>query len=301
MLSLVCLGAVAALALVLPRRLPTLAVSTLMVVVLLHPPGRLGWPPDGWVMVACDVGQGDGLVLNAGHGAAVVVDTGPDPVAMARCLKALDIRRVPLVVLTHFHSDHVDGLSAVLGHYPVSELEVSPYDQPSGRYRTVMAMARANDVPISVAVPGERRRLGSLAWVVLGPPPATDHGVGDSGSAPNNASVVLLLHVGGVRILLAGDAEPQEEDAIMAAHPNLRVDVLKQPHHGSAGLDPAFLAATHAAVSLISVGADNPYGHPAPRTLGWLRDLHIATYRTDLDGDVAVVHDAGGAAIVTQK
>ena len=66
-------------------------------------------------MVACDVGQGDGLVLNTGapH-SAVVVDAGPDPRPMDRCLDGLGVHGVPLVVLTHFHADHVDGLPGVL-------------------------------------------------------------------------------------------------------------------------------------------------------------------------------------------
>ena len=298
-LGVVCLGVIAVIPLVLPRRLPCLAVVGLLLLVLFHPLSRLGWPPSGWVMVMCDVGQGDGLVLNAGAGVAVVVDTGPDPVKMSRCLNALGVRQIPLVVLTHFHSDHVDGLSAALGGWRVGEIETSPFDEPTDRYQTVTALARADDVPMTVAVPGERRRVGKLSWRVLGPPPATAHGVGDGGSGPNNASVIMLLRVAGIRILLAGDAEPEEEDAIMATGADLRVDVLKEPHHGSAAQDPAFLAATHAAVSMISVGADNPYGHPAPQTLTWLHQLGMAVYRTDQDGEIAVVVQHGGISIVT--
>lgn len=69
-----------------------------------------GWPPPGWRAVVCDVGQGDGLVLAAGDGTALVVDTGPEPQAIDRCLTDLGVRRIPLLVLTHFHADHVDGL-----------------------------------------------------------------------------------------------------------------------------------------------------------------------------------------------
>ena len=99
----------------------------------------------------------------------------------------------------------------------------------------------------------------------------------------------MLVHVAGVRILLAGDAEPEEEDAILADRcgPASRRAQGAAPRLG--GLDPEFLAATHAAVSLISVGADNPYGHPAPQTLAWLARLGMAVYRTDQDGDIAVV------------
>ena len=77
---------------------------------MLTGPVQPGWPPRDWKLVACSVGQGDGLVLRAGPGQAVVVDVGPDPTAIRRCLSALRIRAVPIVVLTHFHADHVDGL-----------------------------------------------------------------------------------------------------------------------------------------------------------------------------------------------
>ena len=110
-----------------------------------------------------------------------------------------------------------------------------------------------------------------------------------------------MLRVAGVRILLAGDAEPEEEDAILATGRALRVDVIEEPHHGSAGVDPAFLAATHAAVSLISVGAGNPYGHPAPETVARLAGLGMKVYRTDRDGDIALVPLQAGLDVVTER
>ena len=74
-----------------------------------------GWPPDGWVLVACDVGQGDALVLAGAPGTAVVVDAGPDPPAIDRCLRRLGVDRVPIVLLTHLHADHVEGLPGCCG------------------------------------------------------------------------------------------------------------------------------------------------------------------------------------------
>ncbi len=302
-LSLMCLSLAFLAPAILSHRLSCLAVTAALLVALVHPPGRFGWPPDGWVMVMCDVGQGDALVLNTGDGGAVVVDTGPDPALLADCLDHLDIHDVPLVVLTHFHTDHVNGLPAVLSGRAVGEIETSPYDVPWDRYRAVSSWAHAAGVPLTVAVAGERRRVGQLRWRVLGPTAATSAGDGstDDGSGPNNASVIMLVRVAGIRILLAGEAEPEEEDAIMAAGSDLRADVLKQPHHGSAAQDPRFLAATQAAVSLIPVGADNPYGHPAPQTLSWLHQLGMRVYRTDRDGDIALVVRAGQLSVVTVK
>jgi competence protein ComEC len=217
-------------------------------------------------------------------------------------LSGLDVQRIPLVVLTHFHADHVDGLPAVLAFAPVGEIETSPYDVPSDRYRSVLADAGAADVAVTTAITGERRRVGQLTWRVVGPPSATADGAGlDEGSGPNNASIVMRVRVAGITILLAGDAETEEDDALLAAGANLHADVLKEPHHGSSALDPRFLAATSAAVSLISVGAGNPYGHPAPQTLDWLRRLGMTTYRTDQDGDIAVVVNDGALSIVTAR
>ena len=73
-----------------------------------------GWPPPGWTFAMCDVGQGDATVLAAGDGTAVVVDAGPDPELADRCLRDLGVTRVPLLLLTHFHADHVAGLPGVL-------------------------------------------------------------------------------------------------------------------------------------------------------------------------------------------
>ncbi len=304
-LSLICLSLIVLTPAILSRPWPCLAVVAVLVVTLLHPPGRIGWPPHGWVMVMCDIGQGDGLVLNAGSGVAVVVDTGPDPALMSECLDRLGVQEIALVVLTHFHADHVDGLSAVLAEHDVREIEASPYDVPSDRYAAVTAEAAVAGVPVTVAAVGERRRVGQLAWQVLGPPATTSGATSgggestDEGSGPNNASVIMLVRVAGIRILLAGDAEPEEEDAIMASGTDLRVDVLKEAHHGSAAQDPRFLAATGAAVALISVGADNPYGHPAPQTLSWLDRLGMRIYRTDQDGDIAIVAERGQLRVVT--
>jgi competence protein ComEC len=303
-LAVLCVAQIAALQVVLKRRYASVAVAMLLVVAVLRPLGRLGWPPPGRLLVACDVGQGDGLVLNAGSGEAVVVDTGPDPRLMDRCLDRLGASDLPLVVLTHFHADHVDGLPGVLQGRRVNEIETSPLPDPPDRAATVAAEAAAASVHVSVAVPGEQRTIGQLHWRVLGPLHVPTAQPGDSsgdGSAPNNASVVMLVQIHGFRLLLSGDAEPEEEADILATGVHLGVDVFKVAHHGSANQDPAFVYATSAPLAVISVGADNDYGHPASQTLGLLAQLGAQVYRTDQDGDVAVVSRAGQLAVVTAK
>ena len=117
-------------------------------------------------------------------------------------------------------------------------------------------------------------------------------GPGD-GSTANNASVVLLAEVRGVRLLLCGDIEPEGQAALARSLPGLRVDVLKVPHHGSRYQDLDLLASLGARLALVSVGADNDYGHPAEPTRAALAGAGARVLRTDLDGDRVVVERGG--------
>ncbi|MGK5732707.1 ComEC/Rec2 family competence protein [Streptomyces sp. URMC 124] len=258
-----------------------------------------GWPPPGWRLAACDVGQGDALVLAAGEGSAVVVDAGPEPRAVDRCLRALGVDRVPLVLLSHFHADHVDGLPGVLRGRAVGAVETTSLAEPPGRAAFVRREAGRAHVPVTTARPGERGRLGELEWEVLWPPPAGTSAVAEEG--PNDASLALLVRSGGLTALLLGDLEPPAQQALAEAHPALpAVDVLKVAHHGSAYQDPQLMHRLRPRLAVVSAGAGNPYGHPSPRTLGALREQGAAVVRTDTDGPVAVTGGGREIAAVTK-
>lgn len=300
------IGALAALCLafclIAPRALAAVRTSLLCVALIavwvLHP-FTPGWPPSGWVMVACDVGQGDALVLNAGDGSVVVVDTGPEPRLVDRCLDRLDVERVALVVLTHLHADHSDGLAGVLDGRSVGQVEIGPVVPDGAQYAEVRRTAAADAVPVVAAAYATSRHVGALAWDVLGPAPgvaSTD----ESGTAQNNSSIVLLVHTNGIRLLLTGDVEPEAQAALLPWGQLLHADVLKVPHHGSRFQDPRFLEAVGARVALISVGADNDYGHPSVDTVEILEDNGARVMRTDRDGDVALVVRDGQLSVTTQ-
>ena len=289
-LSVACAVVSLLLGAVLARRAGTLALGSVMVVVLLVPMPTPGWPPRGWVLVACDVGQGDGLVLNAGPGTALVVDTGPDAAAMDRCLRRLHVRRIPLLALTHFHADHVDGLVGAVRGREVDTIEVTPLADPLSGAHDVYGVAASAGVPVRVAAYGETGQLGPLRWQVIAPshpPPPT------SESPPNDASLVLLVQTRGIRILLMGDEEDGSQAQLLRDTGGVRADVLKVAHHGSARQDPDLVRATGARLAVISVGVDNDYGHPAPSLLALLHDARMRIARTDREGDVAVVVDGG--------
>jgi competence protein ComEC len=290
---LAALCAVIALVLgdLLARRGLVLGLSAVLAVVMLVPLPTPGWPPAGWVLVACDIGQGDGLVLNLGRGSAVVVDTGPDPGLMDACLDRLGVRVVPVVVITHFHADHVDGLAGVLSGRRVGRIETSPVPDPAAGARLVRSEARRTGVPVRVVAYGETMTVGPVRWQVLGPVRTEYAG---SESAPNDASVVLLVEVRGARLLLMGDEERPSQADLRRTTTDLHADVLKVAHHGSSKQDADLVEALGARLAVISVGVDNDYGHPAPSTLRLLARAGMQVRRTDVDGDVAVVVDDDG-------
>ena len=267
-----------------PRRLVLLAVAAVSVLVaFVAGPGR--WPPPGWVMVACDIGQGDALVVNLGDGAGLVVDAGPDPALVDRCLDRLGIEQVPLLVLTHFHADHVAGLAGVLDGRTVGSVLVSPLRDPPEQVARVAETV--GGMTVTDAVPGQSGQWGPASWRVLWP----GEPVAGDGSAANNASVVLLVEVSGVRLLLTGDIEPEAQQALVQGGGLPRVDVVKVPHHGSQYQDATFLSAVGGSVAVVSAGEGNPYGHPSPELLSMLADAGLLVARTDLEGSVAVVVD----------
>jgi competence protein ComEC len=170
---------------------------------------------------------------------------------------------------------------------------------PPGGVREVTDLARGvglTPVPTPYAA---TRRVGAVTLQAVWPlPDSTTRGPGD-GSTANEASVVLVAEVRGVRLLLTGDIEPEGQAALARALPGLRVDVLKVPHHGSRYQDEGWLLSLGARVAVVSVGVDNDYGHPAATALDPLAEAGTRVLRTDRDGDVAVVTDGDDLSTVT--
>ncbi|SHI82570.1 competence protein ComEC [Nocardiopsis flavescens] len=242
-----------------------------------------GWPPRDWAVAACDVGQGSAFVLSVAPGSAVVADAGQHPEAVDACLERLGVREVPLLVLSHDHADHVDGVPGVLRHRRVDRALVPPgFDAaPVGGLLAGAGVERLG------AERGAALRVGPWTLRVLWPPP------GYRGSV-NDGSVVVRADSPHLSVLLPGDVEEEAQRGMLALGEPLAAAVLAVPHHGSAAQVPEFLEATGARIALTSVGADNPYGHPAPFTQSVLRRMGALDLRTDLAGDIAVVGSGEG-------
>ncbi len=293
--------AAAMLLLVLVGRSPrrrALMLALLLGLALVLVPTRLvppGWPPPGWTAVACDVGQGDAVVLATGRpGWVVLVDAGPADGPIDSCLRRLGVQGIALVVISHLHADHVGGLAGALRGRAVSAVAVGPVRVPEWALRQVAGQAAEARAPVVALAAGATLRWTALTLDVIGPPHPAAFVDADDGTQVNDGSVVLRATTPAGTILLPGDAELAEQADLLGSHADLHADVLKMPHHGSRYSVPAFLDAVAPRAVLVSVGAGNDYGHPNVALLARLAATGAAVRRTDESGDVAVVAEEAG-------
>lgn len=287
------------------RRFRVLVGVVLLGVLLVVIPVRMiapGWPPAGWAMVACDVGQGDAIVLATGEaGRAVVVDTGPEVAPLEACLDRLDVSRVPLVVLSHLHADHIGGLKAVLADRAVGAVGVSRARVPGWAWKEVEGEAQDAGVPVVQLAAGQRLAWSGLVIEVLAPDDEEVMPAAESdGTEINNASLVLRAVTPAGRVLLSGDVELAAQARLLDERLDLSADVLKVPHHGSRYTSPELFAAVRPRIAVVSVGAMNRYGHPSPLTLRMLGRMGVLVVRTDTAGDTAIVPSETGPRAVTR-
>ncbi|RNE58526.1 MBL fold metallo-hydrolase [Cryobacterium tepidiphilum] len=243
--------------------------------------------PNDWQIAACDIGQGDAVLVRDGD-AHALVDVGPDPALLTTCLATLGITHIDLLVLTHYDLDHVGGVEAVIGKVGLV-LVGPPENAQDERLHTRLAAAGAT---VREAGAGDSGTLGGLRWRVLWPrrdavPVITG----------NPASVTVTFEGRGIRSIFLGDLGEDAQQAMMAAASPSPVDVVKVAHHGSADQSAALYRRLQATVGLISVGVDNGYGHPTRSLLGMLRASGTRALRTDQCGMILVAPGGEGGAL----
>ena len=264
-----------------------------------------------------DVGQGDSILITSPSGQRVLVDGGPSPEKV--CLElgeALPFweHSIDLVVLTHAHDDHVTGLVEVLrrydveqvlysAYYPIERASDSDYDsEVSPAYAEFCDVVTERSIDCMAAQVGQTIDLGGGAAIeVLNPPDGFLEGT-DS-DADNNA-VVLRVAMGDVSFLLTSDLYWDGELYLVAGRAELESTVLKASHHGSSSSTyPAFLATVDPQVAVVSVGADNRFGHPAQdvmqRLVDWVGDGNI--YLTSERGSITFTTDGERLWVETER
>jgi competence protein ComEC len=260
--------------------------TAVVVVVILSLTWLQRWPSGEWQIANCDVGQGDSMVINLSHHSAIVIDVGPDPVAEDKCLRNLGITDIPLLILSHFHADHVGGLSGLLRSRDVDQVWISNNLQPI--MESTKSLSMLSKSKILTVQKGLIAQIAGIKFEVLWPENTTRTfaSLPGDGSEINNSSIAMLVTTADWNMFTAGDLELPAQNAILGAV--REVDIYKVCHHGSRYQDRNLMSALSAQVAVISVGAKNTYGHPAPETIAFLTTLGTQVVRTDTDGAVAI-------------
>jgi len=265
-------------------------------------------------ITAIDVGQADSLLINTPSGHAIMVDaggrlergSGSDSTAervgettVVPFLLRSGVHHLDAVILSHPHGDHVGGLPPVLRDLSVDEFGDSGQRYAGAAYADAVATAQAQGVPLLYPRAGAMWRTDDgVTLTFIGPSLPFITGTRND---INNNSVAFILQYRGFRMLFTGDAGAEAEHRFLHAGIDLRADVLKVGHHGSAySSTPAFIAAVHPRYAIISVGRHNLFGHPAVQTIQTLQTHGVQVFRTDTHGAIVVSTDGTELAIRSQ-
>ncbi|MCX8037968.1 MAG: MBL fold metallo-hydrolase, partial [Candidatus Sumerlaeia bacterium] len=236
-----------------------------------------------------DVGQGDCCVVELPGGTTVLVDAGDYSVRAGErivvpFLESRGIDYLDAVVVTHPDADHIGGLPAVFDDLTVAWLLEGPATNPTFTYQRLTDAVRLECARQDQVFAGDRIELPSGAQIsFLHPPRNTVY------SERNNLSLVLKIEAGVFRILIAGDIEAQAERDLLDSGADLACDILKVAHHGAAtATSQAWIDRAQPRIAVISCGAGNPFGHPAPEVLERLTSAGVTVLRTDRDGAISV-------------
>ncbi len=272
------------------------------------------WPPRApsheLRITAIDVGQADALLVQTPHGHAYLVDAGgrlergpglggasaAEDIGsriVAPFLIRAGIHHLDAVLLSHPHGDHAGGLGPVLRMLGANGFADSGQSYPGHAYHDALDVAREEHIPMLEPRGGDVWHTDDgVTFRFYGP---TLPYITGSRSDINSNSLVFRLEYGRFRMLFMGDAGRETEERLLGDGDDLRAEVLKVGHHGSAyGTTREFLRAVSPRDAIVSVGRNNLFGHPAPSTLDSLRADGVTIHRTDRDGAVTVESDGDG-------
>lgn len=238
-----------------------------------------------------NVTQGDAILVHVNN-KTLLIDCGPKEAAgsIIHYLNKYNVNTINYLIATHPHEDHIGNMASIIKKYNVLSF-YSPKVQNTGKtYENMITALKDKNLKINILKTGTNSiNLGKDTSVTVLSP--KEGGPNDKSNL-NNYSAVLLIKYKDTSFLLTGDAEKEVEKYILSKNYKIKADVLKLGHHGSdSSTSEAFLKAVSPSLAVISVGKDNPYGHPHESTLKLLSKYNIKTLRTDKNDNIKIISD----------
>ena len=257
---------------------------------------------DKLVVRMLDIGQGDSFLLEK-DGKFVMIDTGDieHREQIVKLLQKYKVKEISKIIITHPHADHLGGMDAIFKNFKVDAIYDDGMPANTGSYKNYLRQIKAQKIPYHILKGGDEVDFfDGVKFQVLGPVSVIKDQKGNSDF--NNNSIVGRLIYGKFSMLFTGDAEKQEEAAILQKGGTLKSDVLKVGHHGSrTSSSPDFLKAVSPKEAFISCGQGNDYGHPHKETVSKLEKAKIQMYRTDRNGTVTLTSDGNAYQIEKER
>ena len=246
-----------------------------------------------------DVGQGDSIMISAPSGKTALIDAGPKSSSkkLVDFIKSKEITEFEYVISTHPHEDHIGGMLEVLNQFKVRSIIDPAYAHTTKTFENYLTKIDELNIPFKAGRTNDIYMLGTNVSIKILWPDSVEEYVSDT----NEISLVLFLTYHEFTLLLTGDIGTKTEKSLISSGNLKNVDVLKIAHHGSKGsTSEAFLKAVNPNISIICVGENNSYNHPADIVLDRLNQVS-KIYRTDLNGTIIVKTDGRNLWIETSK
>ncbi|NLZ53171.1 MAG: DNA internalization-related competence protein ComEC/Rec2 [Thermoanaerobacteraceae bacterium] len=250
------------------------------------------WPFGTFEVTFIDVGQGDSILIQTKDKKFILIDGGGTPAysnsdfdtgedIILPILYSKGIKQIDLVVFTHFDDDHAKGLLSILKSMKVKNI-IYGLSEDCDVYREMLEIAKQKRIKTIQVSRGDSFIVDNAAFEVLHPVKDAPY------SSGNNNSVVLKMSYNSVSFLFTGDLEYEGEQSLISSRSDIKAHVLKIGHHGSlTSTSREFLSKVNPMYGVITVGADNKFGHPSPQVINLLKESGITVFRTDINGAIS--------------